>query len=90
MTLFPDVYHRIHSNTHRIHIVQGVEAVKKAVKESWDAGVFMVFLIIDKQRGSESILDVRTPSNIYFFLSLTIASVIRCYFYYPVFYYLVL
>ncbi|KAL5263839.1 hypothetical protein ACHWQZ_G005046 [Mnemiopsis leidyi] len=41
--------------------IKGVEAVKKAVKESWDAGVFMVFLIIDKQRGSESILDVRTP-----------------------------
>ena len=37
--------------------------MKKAVKESWDAGVFMVFLIIDKQRGSESILDVRTPGN---------------------------
>ena len=42
---------------------QGVEAVRKAVKESWDAGVFMVFLIIDKQRCSESILDVRTPSK---------------------------
>ena len=53
------------SATVKVNYIQGVEAVKKAVKESWDAGVFMVFLIIDKQRGNESILDVRTPGNIF-------------------------
>ena len=42
---------------------QGVETVKKAVKESWDAGIFMVFLVVDKQKGHESILDIRTPGR---------------------------
>eukprot|EP00116_Pleurobrachia_bachei_P004139 sb/3464401/ len=40
--------------------VKGVEAVKKAVKETWDAGILVVFLIIDNP-SKDSILNVRTP-----------------------------
>ena len=50
--------------------------MKKAVKESWDAGVFMVFLIIDKQRGAESILDVRTPGNV-FWIVIVVLGLVR-------------
>ena len=47
----------------KIVFPQGVEAVKKSVKESWDAGIFTVFLIVDKQDRKDSILDIRTPGT---------------------------